>query len=73
MPIVLAEHVHRETQIPNMVNWCDIGVANPNSNVLNFFELLMGSENNKFSFFLIKLKHIIYYKNMDIMLVIPIG
>ena len=57
-PIVLAEYVHHETQTPNMVNWCDIGVANPNSNVLNFFELLMGSKNNKFSFFLIKLKHI---------------
>ena len=58
MPIVLAEHVHHETRIPNMVNWCDVGVANPNSNVLNFFELLLGSENNKFSFFLIELKHI---------------
>ena len=48
MLIVLAEPIHHETQISNVVNWCDIGVANPNSNVLDFFELLMGSENDEF-------------------------
>ena len=55
MPIVLAEHIHHETQISNLVNRCDIGVANPNSNVLKFFELLMGSKNDEFFFFLIQL------------------
>ena len=51
VPIVLVEHIHNETQISNMVNWYNICAAYPNSNVLNFFKLLMGSKNNEFCFF----------------------
>ena len=52
---ILAEHVHHETEISDMVDWY---TAYPDSNVLNFFKLLMGSKNNEFSFFLIQLQHI---------------
>ena len=58
VPIILAEHVHHETQISNVVDWYNIGAAYPDSNGLNFFKLLMGSKNNEFSFFLIQLQHI---------------
>ena len=50
VPSVLAELVHNKTQISDMVNWYDFGVAYPNSYVLKFFQLLMGSKNDKFCF-----------------------
>ena len=58
VPNVLAELVHNKTQISDVVNWYDIGVAYPNSDVLKFFQLLMGSKNDKFCFFLIELQHV---------------
>ena len=53
MPTVLAELVHNKAQISDMVNRYDIGVAYPYSDVLKLFQLLMGSEDNKFCFFFI--------------------
>ena len=58
MPNVLAELVHYKAQISDMVNWYDIGVAYPDSDVLKLFQLLMGSENDKFCLFLIELEHV---------------
>ena len=49
---VLAKLVHNKAQISDMVNWCDIGVAYPNGNVLKLFQLVMSSKDNKFCFFL---------------------
>ena len=36
VPIILAEHVHHETQISNVVDWYNICAAYPDINVLNF-------------------------------------
>ena len=53
VPSILAELVHHESQISDMVGWYDICAAYPDSSISNFFKLLMGSKNNEFSFFLI--------------------
>ena len=58
MPNVLAELVHNKAQISDMVNWYNIGVAYPDSDVLKLFQLLMGSKNDKFCLYLIELEHV---------------
>ena len=58
VPSVLAKLVHNKAHISDMVNWCDIGVAYPNGDVMKLFQLLMSSEDNKFCFFLIELEHV---------------